>query len=299
MIQNKLIIDAGSFLSDHEQQAYVVTCLAGDAARNAVTFVSSHPGSSASALLEYLNTIYSDPNAEHRARTRLYSLRMSESQPFPHFLQRFEQELAESGMQEWPEQARMDALKNAISPPMRQALWYRGVPNTYAKLVTRLHDISTQAYSLNIPVGKREKIYNSSWGKSAAEITSAVSGNGIPAYDPMEIDGPEHGARVSAARRSSSPTNPNGHPSTRPEDRQYLGKRAKWASKEEMHARRTEGRCLRCGRQGCRIARCPLAAARKPAETHTRAARAAVEDSPSLTITAQSEIVDDYESENE
>jgi hypothetical protein len=55
--------------------------------------------------------------------------------------------------------------------------------------------------------------------------------------------------------------NTNGYPSTRPEDRELLGKQAKWVNQEEIDARRQNRRCLRCGRNNCRIAICPLAAA--------------------------------------
>ncbi len=42
------------------------------------------------------------------------------------------------------------------------------------------------------------------------------------------------------------------------------GKRAKWVTGEEMKSRRAEGRCLRCGRTGCAVPKCPLKPARRP-----------------------------------
>jgi hypothetical protein len=41
---------------------------------------------------------------------------------------------------------------------------------------------------------------------------------------------------------------------------------------EEINARRRDRRCLRCGRSGCRIAVCPLAAAIRLLYTTIRAA---------------------------
>jgi hypothetical protein len=83
--------------------------------------------------------------------------------------------------------------------------------------------------------------------------------------------------------------NTNGYPSTRPEDRELLGKRAKWVNQEEIDARRQDRRCLRCGRNNCRIATCPLAAAVRPKPTGVMTARSTVvteaavdEDSDSL-----------------
>ncbi|KAI2479944.1 Retrotransposon gag protein [Pyrenophora tritici-repentis] len=55
--------------------------------------------------------------------------------------------------------------------------------------------------------------------------------------------------------------NINGFPSKRPEDQELLRKQAKWVNQEEIDARRQDRRCLRCGRNNCRIATCPLAAA--------------------------------------
>lgn len=42
------------------------------------------------------------------------------------------------------------------------------------------------------------------------------------------------------------------------------GKRAKWVDQDEIARRKEEGRCLRCGRTGCRVAKCPLLPPRRP-----------------------------------
>ncbi|KAI1510797.1 Retrotransposon gag protein [Pyrenophora tritici-repentis] len=68
----------------------------------------------------------------------------------------------------------------------------------------------------------------------------------------------------------------NGYPSRRPEDRELIGKRAKWVNQEEIDARRQERRCLRCGRNNCRIATCPLAAALRPTHVSVKTAKSTV-----------------------
>ena len=70
--------------------------------------------------------------------------------------------------------------------------------------------------------------------------------------------------------------NTNGYPSKRPEDQELLGKRAKWVNQEEIDARRQDRRCLRCGRNNCRIATCPLAAAVRPKHIGVITARSTV-----------------------
>ncbi|KAK3329168.1 hypothetical protein B0H66DRAFT_609858 [Apodospora peruviana] len=42
------------------------------------------------------------------------------------------------------------------------------------------------------------------------------------------------------------------------------GKRAKWVDQAEIDRRKSEGRCLRCGRTGCRVNKRPLLPARRP-----------------------------------
>jgi hypothetical protein len=72
----------------------------------------------------------------------------------------------------------------------------------------------------------------------------------------------QESTRINAIRRS--PANVNGYPSKRPENQALKGKKAKWVEKSEIDKRRVEGKCFRCGRDNCRINRCPLAAAIPP-----------------------------------
>ena len=75
----------------------------------------------------------------------------------------------------------------------------------------------------------------------------------------MEWEPPDV-VRVNATHGNGrrQPINPDGHPSTRPEDKDLIGKRAKWVSKEVLDQRREEGRCMHCGRDSCRLAICLL-----------------------------------------
>jgi hypothetical protein len=65
--------------------------------------------------------------------------------------------------------------------------------------------------------------------------------------------------KINAIRKS--PANVNGYPSKRPENQALKGKKAKWVEKLEIDKRRIEEKCLRYGRNNCRIDRYSLAAA--------------------------------------
>jgi hypothetical protein len=69
----------------------------------------------------------------------------------------------------------------------------------------------------------------------------------------------QESTRINAIRKS--PANVNGYPFKRPENQALKGKKAKWVKKSKINKRRIKGRCLRYGRDNCRIDRCSLAAA--------------------------------------
>jgi hypothetical protein len=58
-------------------------------------------------------------------------------------------------------------------------------------------------------------------------------------------------------------------PSTRAEDRNLLGKRAKWIDYKKMNARKKENRCFRYKRSNYRIVTCSLAIAINPARNNS------------------------------
>jgi hypothetical protein len=55
------------------------------------------------------------------------------------------------------------------------------------------------------------------------------------------------------------------------QNQELAGKRAKWASEEEVQRRRREGLCTRCGRKGCWSTKCPLLPPKRPnSQTHVK-----------------------------
>lgn len=100
---------------------------------------------------------------------------------------------------------------------------------------------------------------------------------------------PQASSQVNAARIRRD-KNTIGYQSKRPEDQALLGKRAKWVEQAEMDARYREGRCLRCGRDNCRVERCPLAAPIRPGNATRRTqVNVAVPSRPLVTIAAIAE----------
>jgi hypothetical protein len=116
-------------------------------------------------------------------------------------------------------------------------------------MIDRLHEISTDLDTGLIH--RKEKPYQ---GPNQRPATVEQT------YDPMDWTST---VRVNTAAPRGIP-NPTGHQSTRPEDQDLIGKRAKWVSQGEIDKRRYENRCLRCGRHGCRLLQCPLLPAINP-----------------------------------
>lgn len=111
----------------------------------------------------------------------------------------------------------------------------RGIPDTYSGLVTRLHENSTDIDTLS--VGNNGKRSSARRSKHIDEIDSA------PTVNANRIDSRENRYRNGA------------------------GKRAKWASHEEMTRRREEGLCLPCGGEGHHIAECSYRSAERPSSS--------------------------------
>jgi hypothetical protein len=159
-------------------------------------------------------------------------MKQPEGQAFSKFLLRLEKEFADAGALNWLDEAKRQILLGSLNRTMSGSLMNRGVPATFQGLISRLHDITTDMDALNLskPSGRRTI-------KDADEMD----------WTPSAV----------TANRVESSTN-------RLRNDIEARKRAKWVSEEEMSRRREEGRCLRCGRAGCRIAQCPYLPAERP-----------------------------------
>ncbi|KAJ5863529.1 retrotransposon gag protein [Penicillium soppii] len=255
-IENKLAIDGPAIGSRSAQFVYVFSRLEKLAWKNTGTFVKHRRDTAGPEdLIGYLETIYGDPNAQARAARRLHQITQAEGTAFSKFLPRLEKEFADAGALDWPDEAKRQILLGSLNSTMSGPLMNRGIPATFSGLVSRLHEISTDIDALNSnkPSSRRTAKLNNS---DEMDWTPTITINRTDAYEDR--------------RRIGTEQQP---------------KRARWASEDEMHDRRREGRCLRCGKTGCRIAECPYLPAKRP-ESNRVAASSANEEG---RFTAESE----------
>ncbi|KAG9379213.1 Retrotransposon gag protein [Pyrenophora tritici-repentis] len=191
-------------------------------------------------LLDRLELLYGERNRKEKAIQNLYSIRQKDDETFISFYPRFEKEMANADAESWPEHTKISYLRNALSGRIKDRLvgTSGAETSTYARFAQKCVDLSNDMELFG------------QWTKTTRRYVNAVGLRGK--------------------------TNMNGYPSRRPEDRELIGKRAKWVNQEEIDARRQERRCLRCGRNNCRIATCPLAAALRPTHVSVKTAKSTV-----------------------
>jgi hypothetical protein len=275
-MENKLLLDAEAIGDSTALFLYIYSRLDGNAWKSVTTYVRQNRESGQPVdFLRYLEQLYGDPNARDRAATRLHKLRQGDGQAFARFLPIFEREMADAGALDWPDDAKRPILLGALNRSLRGKLANRGIPQAFPEIINRLHEISNDMDALSI--GDRPSSARS--GKYSSPIIDIVSYD-----DPMDIDPP-----ASTVSRATAAVNPSGFKSGRPGDIPLYGQQAKWVTREEIERRKTEGWCLRCGRDRCRVRICPLLPARPPPHTMTKRSvitEAAVEDT-SLDNTEQ------------
>jgi hypothetical protein len=184
----------------------------------------------------------------------LSKISQGETEPFTSFYPRFEKKISNAQAENWPNDSKISYLWNALNDKMKAALVFISTSeiDTYIKLA-----------------GKCEKLSNrmdlfGQWKRNRIQYQNryqpAISQNQPRKVDIMEWEPTEQeSTKINAIRRS--PANVNGYPFKRPENQALKGKRAKWVEKSEINKRRIKGKYLRCGRNNCRIDRCPLATA--------------------------------------
>jgi hypothetical protein len=230
------------------------------------------------AFLNRLEAVYGERDRRQKALKALREIRQGDNETFAAFYPRFEAELNDAGSELWTEDTKINYLQGALNEALKSRLVMFDDTNVYIDFARQCEKISSKMELLGQWKNKDKDEGRKHRGGRDTPKRGSESSGPVAREDMMEWEPTEPAVTVSAAR----PGNINGYPSKRPEDMELLGKRAKWVTADEIHSRREEGRCLRCGRSGCRIATCPLAAPIPPRERskrhHVQANRAAAED---------------------
>jgi hypothetical protein len=146
----KLKVDGPAIGSDANQFAYLYSSLDEKEKSLVATYVEAHINKepSGSKFLEYLETIFGNPNAKEQAAAKLRSMHQTPKEAFSSFLPKFELVLAEAGGSEWPDSAKINSLKGAINAELRKILIGNlFLPKTYHEFTAALRTIDSQMAS--------------------------------------------------------------------------------------------------------------------------------------------------------
>lgn len=247
-MEGKIEEDAAAIGNPKSQLRYIYSRLEGAAKINITTFHELElrkPLPNPQSLIERLDILYRERNRKEKAIQSLHNIRQREEESFTAFYPRFEKEIANAEAESWEDSSKISYLRNALHQKLKTHLI--GITsaelNTYVAFATKCEEISNQMELFG------------EWKPHAGKNSTLNQREDMMEWEPTSA------VYVNTARIKK---NISGYPSKRPEDQTLIGKRAKWVEKSELIQRREEGRCLRCGRDGCRIERCPLAAAIPP-----------------------------------
>lgn len=231
------------------------------------------------SLLERLDILYGERNRKQKAIQNLHAIRQRKDETFISFYPRFEKEIANAEAEGWDDDAKISYLRNALSSKMRENLVGCSGSETsiYNGFVQKCVDVSNDMELYGQWTKKRSTSSSYNAGYTRGPVPMTAPDANVAAHtnheDMMEWEPTQPTATQVNAFGLRGKFNTNGYPSKRPEDRELLGKRAKWVDQEEIDARRQGQRCLRCGRSSCRIATCPLAAALRPKHISVKTAK--------------------------
>ena len=267
-VTNKLVVDGPIMGGEYGKISAIYAALDPAPKKNMASTVQrmlASPTPNVMLFLEHLDVSYGNPHEVQQALQKLNSLRQG-TRSFITFLPEFERLLSEAGGDNWPEEVKIDRLCNAVSVEILGDTTNVPLPKDYLGTVNMLRSIAENRYYLE----QRRKAEQPRGSNASKKTPEAAKGRGAPAASQgqagvsAELSSVMEWEPVNAVRVATM--NAKGHPqgpglST---DAALRGRRAKWVSKEEMERRRTTGVCLRCARNGCRIALCPLAGAKNP-----------------------------------
>jgi len=155
----KLQLDGDVIGLNHSRFAYLFARL-GPKVQNMVATFFEQGGSSGTSnpaeFVDYLDTIFLDPNLSSRAVDRLRTLRQGEKESFSTFLPRFEKELADSRLRDAGDAVAISYLEGALNSQMSTALITMPVEEQYSLYVQQLARIGSRFDSLAYRTGQQK-----------------------------------------------------------------------------------------------------------------------------------------------
>jgi hypothetical protein len=284
-MEGKIEEDSQAIGSLKAQLRYIYMRLEGAAKTNVTTYYEMmlrQESPDPYGLLDRLELLYGERNRKQKAIQNLHLIRQREDETFIAFYPRFEKEIANANAEGWDDDAKISYLRNALSSKLRANLvgCSGSEVNTYSGFVQKCVDVSNNM-ELYGQWTKKKTASNNYLAAYTLGLAPTITADANVAdhgnhENMMEWEPTQPATTQVNAVGLRGKANTNGFPSKRPEDRELLGKRAKWVNQEEIDARRQDRRCLRCGRNNCRIATCPLAAALRPTQVSVKTAKSTV-----------------------
>jgi hypothetical protein len=282
MLFAKIQVDGIRMGGTRGQIASILMALEGQAQYVCSTQLNALLGDATSTVghvIEYMDRVYDDPQEQQRAADALTRLKQG-SDAFETFYAEFERLLALAKGSNWPENIKMQYLRSATHHSIVRTNVANDTSTTLEELATQYCKIAMGLANLHAPPN-----YYATTTPTPGTTTTPYSTGPVANSDetvPMDIDsnytqlrggwrgrGRARGRGLARGRGRGGNSmgrgtrvNPNGSDGPGlPTDARLHGRRAVRVSNEEWQRRREADACLRCGRQGCYVAVCPLAAA--------------------------------------
>ena len=262
-LRAKIRVDGQRMGGDYGMIATILGALKGNAQRlcsPSIARLLEDDSSVVSHAIAILDRTFDDPQLKQNALKQWSKLSQGTT-PFNVFYAEFERLLAEAGGESFDERVKIAQLQESTSNEIVRLGFAADDCQTVEQLAQLYRKISVGLASFKAP----RTIYATPYSSSSSAPAQAH-------YAPMEIDVPgSFSIPASPPRRPRTPPAPTrvnfdgGRGAGLPTDNALRGRVAKWVTPEEIKRRRSAGTCLRCNRRGCRVAICPLAAARRPA----------------------------------
>jgi hypothetical protein len=230
----KLMANADRFLNENAKMMYIISRLEGAALRQIATFVDgvTIKFASPTALMEYLETSFGDPDPTGTARRELHELKQGKD--FSAYLTEFRRIM---GKLKYDDKAQMDCLETGLSPKLKDALVFTIRPETMATYETQLLQLDNRIRARE----EEKKGTRSAMGQyTAPATTSSFTPGGLA---PMDLSATQW--------QNRGPSRPH------PNQRHEIINGIKKTTAAEKAWRRANNRCDFCGGEGHAYQNCP------------------------------------------